>query len=149
VDREDKVDKEEISTEQPKTCWSIAPDWFQQNNRSISALIQDCLCPKCAKQLSAEGKENPPDVLLSTIRDCCSHAPDFITDQLPILESIFRLFLANGNQPLELEGLGKQLSELRDGDIYRTSPEILLRLLKNDRYYGMQEATEQLHQANA
>ena len=143
------MDKEKISTEQPKTLWSIAPDWFQQNNRSISALIQDYLCPKCAKQLSAEGKENPPDALLSTIRDCCSQAPDFITDRLPILESVFRLFLANGNQPLELEELGNQLSELRGGDIYRTSPEILLRLLKNDRYYGLREATEQLHQANA
>ena len=137
----DKVDKEEISTEQPKTYWSIAPDWFQQNNRSISTLIQDYLCPKCAKQLSVEGKENPPDALLSTIRDCCSHVPDFITDRLPILESVFRLFLANGNQPLELEELGNQLSELRGGDIYRTSPEILVRILKNDRYYGLRETT--------
>ena len=143
------MDKEEISTKQPKTCWSIAPDWFQQNNRAISALIQDYLCPKCAKRLSAEGKGNPPDALLATIRDCCSQAPDFITDRLPILESVFRLFLANGNQPLKLEELGNQLSELRGGDIYRTSPEILFRLLKNDRYYGLREATEQLHQANA
>lgn len=135
------MDKEEISTEQPKTYWSIAPDWFRQNNRSISILIQDYLCPKCAKQLSAEGKENPQDAL-ATIRDCCSHVPDFITDRLPILESVFRLFLANGNQPLELEELGNQLSELRDGDIYRTSPEILSRLLRNDRYYGLQEATK-------
>ena len=136
------MDKEEINTEQPNTYWAIALDWFQQNDRSISALIQDYLCPKCAKQLSAEGKENPPDALLATIRDCCSHVPDFITDRLPILESVFRLFLANGNQPLELEELGNQLSELRGGDIYRASPEILLRLLKNDRYYGLQEATE-------
>ncbi len=134
------MDKEEISTEQPKIRWAIALDWFQQNNRSISALIQNSLCLKCAKQLSAEGKESSPDVLMSTIQDCCSHTPDFINDRLPILESIFRLFLANGNQPLDLEEMGKQLSELRSGDSYRTSPEILSRLLKNDRFYGLQEA---------
>ena len=134
--------KKEISTDQPMTRWFIGLDWFQQNNRSFSALVSSYLCPKCAKQLSAEGKENPPDALLATIRDCCSHVPDFITDRLPILESVFRLFLANGNQPLELEELGNQLSELRGGDISRASPEILLRLLKNDRYYGLQEATE-------
>ena len=76
---------------------------------------------------------------MSAIKECCSQAPDFITERLPILESVFRLFLANGNLPLALEELGKQLSELRGGDPYRTSPETLTRLLKSDRYYGLQE----------
>jgi hypothetical protein len=134
--------KEEVSTELPKTRWAIDLDWFQQNNRSISALIRDYLCPKCAKQLSAEGKENSPDIIMSTIQDCCSHTPYFINDRLPIIESAFRLFLANGNQPLDMEELGNRLSELRGGDPYRTSPEALSRLLKNDRYYGLREVRE-------
>ena len=79
---------------------------------------------------------------MSTIHNCCSHNPDFINDRLPILEGAFRLFLANGNQPLDLEELGNQLSERRGGDPYRTSPETLNRILKNDRYYGLQEAKE-------
>ncbi len=133
------MEQEETTTEQPKTYWIIALDWFQQYNRSISALIQNYLCPKCAQQLSHEGKENSPDALMSAIKDCCSHAPEFINDRLPISESIFRLFLANGNRPLDLEELGEQLSALRGGDPYRTSPETLSRLLKNDRYYGLQE----------
>lgn len=131
--------KEEINTEQLKTRWAIAMEWFQQNDRSISALIQNYLCAKCVKKLNAKGKESSPDVLIATVRGCCSHAPDFIHDRLPIMESVFRVFLANGNQPLDLEELGKQLSELRGGDSYRTSPEILFRLLKHDRYYGLQE----------
>ena len=136
------MDKDEISTEEPKTYWSIALAWFPQNNRSISALIRNYLCPKCAKQLSAEVKEQPPDVLMATVKDCCSHTPDFINGRLPILESVFRLFLVNGNQPFDLEELGNRLNELRGGDPYRTSPEILSRLLKNDRYYGFREAKE-------
>jgi hypothetical protein len=134
------VDNNEVSTEQEETRWAISLDWFEQNNRSISPLIQDCLCPKCAKKLNAEGKENSPDALMSTIKACCSHTPGFINDHLPILDSVFRLFLANGNQPLALDELGKQLSELRSDDYYRTSPEILLRLLENDHFYGLQEA---------
>lgn len=136
------MNKKTTIVEQPKTQWAIALDWFEQNNRSISALIQDYLCPKCAKKLSAKGKESSPDALISAIKDCCSHTPEFINDRLPILESIFRLFIANGNQPLDLEELGKQICELRGGDSYRTSPESLSRLLKNDRYYGLQEITE-------
>jgi hypothetical protein len=65
--------------------------------------------------------------LLSNIKDCCSKTPDFITGDLPVLESVFRLFLANGNQPLGLEELQKQLGERRGGDIYRTPVEILPR----------------------
>jgi hypothetical protein len=105
-------------------------------------LVQGYLCAECRKKLTAEGKEVPAEELLSRIRDCCSHTPGFITERLPILESIFRLLLALGNQPLSLEELGRQLSEWRSGDTYRTSPEILSRLLKNEQYYGLREAPD-------
>ena len=136
------MDKEEVSAEQPKTRWAIALDWFQQNNRSISVLIENYLCPKCAKKWSAEGKKDSPKILMSTINKCCSNTPAFINERSPVLDSVFRLFLGNGNQPLELEELGNQLSQLRGGDPYRTSPETLSRLLKSDRYYGLQEFSE-------
>jgi len=133
------VEGEDISTDQPKPRWFIDLDWYQQNNHSFTILAQDCLCAKCNKQLSAEEKETSAAELLSTIKECCGNDPGFITGQLPILESVFRLFLANGNQPLDLEELGKQLSERRGGDTYRTSPEILSRLLKNEQYYGLRQ----------
>ena len=131
------MDGEDISTDQPKPRWFIDLDWYQRNNRSILVLAQGYLCANCRKQLDAEGKEVTEAELLSTIKDCCSHAPGFITGRLPILESIFRFFLANGNQPLTLEELGEQLSEWRSGDTYRTLEEILSRLLENDQYYGL------------
>lgn len=131
------VDKEKSSTQPPETRWSIDLDWYQQNNRSFSALSQGCLCPKCKQRLSVEGKEVSVDSLLTTIKDCCSHVPGYITDQLPILESVFRLFLANGNQPLYIEELSRQLTEWRNDDAYRTSMEMLPRLIDNEQYYGL------------
>jgi len=122
-------------TDQIRPRWFIDLDWYKQNNRSFCALAQGCLCPKCCERLK-EG-EIPAAELLTATRDCCSKTPDFITDRLPILESIFRLFLANGNQPLDLEELGKQLSEWR-GRV--TSPEIFSRLLENDQYYGLRQS---------
>jgi len=127
----------EIITDQPEPRWFIDLDWYQQNNRSFWALAQNCLCPKCREQLKA-GEVSAVD-LLSTIRDCCSKTPDFINGRSSILESIFRLFLANGNQPLEVEELGKQLNEWRGGDTYRTSAEILSRLLSTDQHYGLRQ----------
>ena len=99
------------------------------------------MCPKCRERLKAgEGKISAAD-LLSAISDCCSKTPGFITPRLPILESIFRLFLANGNQPLDLEKLGRQLSEWRGGDTHCTSTEMLSRLLSADQYYGLKQIT--------
>ena len=138
----DRGHKEEETDELPKTRWAIDLAWFQQNDRSISVLIKGYLCPNCAKKFSTGEKEHTPKALMSAIKSCCSRAPDFINERLPILEGIFRLFLSKGNQPLDLEELGNHLSQLRGGDPYRSSPDTLSRLLKSDRYYGFQEIKE-------
>ncbi len=127
-----------ISTDQASPRWYIDLDWYQRNNRSFFALVGS-LCPKCREQLRASEREISADDLLSTIKDCCSQTPGFITYKIPILESLFRLFLANNNQPLDLEELGEQLNERRGEDAYRTSTEVLSRLLRNDQYYGLRQ----------
>ena len=129
--------KEDIGAEQPETHWRIDLDWFELNSRSFFTLALGCLCPNCRKQLK-EG-EISEESLLETISSCCCNVPDFITLDLPILESIFRVFLANGNQSFNLEELGQQLNERRGVDAYRTSAEVLSRLLKADEYYGIRE----------
>ena len=131
------MDKESITTDQVRPRWFIDLDWYQQNNCSFFGLAQGCLCPKCHEQLKV-GEVSAAD-LLATIKDCCSKTPGFISGNLPILESIFRLFLASGNQPLDVEELGRQLSEWRGGDTCRTSAEILSHLLESDQYYGLKQ----------
>ncbi len=130
---------DDTNTEQIKTSWFIDLDWYQKNSRSFSILAQRCLCSKCRKGLGAEEVEFPADELIRNIKDCCSHEPDYITSGLPVLESVFRLFLANGNQPLDLEELGEQLTERRREGFYRTSVEVLSRLLMSDQYYGLRQ----------
>jgi hypothetical protein len=124
---------------QTDACWFIDFDWLEQNNRSFFALAQGCLCPKCCERLEKSKKQFSAFDLLANIKDCCSQAPEFFTDRLPILESVFRLFLANGNQPLGLEELGKQLAERRGGASQSLSPEVLAHLLADERYYGLRQ----------
>ena len=132
-------DTEEISVEQEEPRWAIDPGWFEANNRSLLALVRTSLCSKCRKRLDSGGKWGPLDDLMTAVKECCSNEPDYITGELPIMESVFRLFLANGNQALDLIELGRQLSERRGVDTYRTSVEILSRLLKYDKYYGIRQ----------
>ena len=127
---------ENVTAEQVSPGWFIDLGWYQQSNRSFFALAWSCLCPKCGEKLPEAASAAD---LVATIKGCCSRDPGIITRELPILESIFRLFLANGNQPLDLEELGRQLGEWR-GDTYRTSAEILPRLLRSDQHYGLRQA---------
>ena len=136
------MDIEETGLEQVESRWFIDLEWFQSSNRSFSALAQHCLCIRCRERLRIDEEEVPADEILAAIKDCCSKEPDFITAGLPVSESIFRIFLANGNQPLGLEELGKQLIEWRAGNPYHTSVEVLSRLLESDRYYGLKRVAD-------
>ena len=131
------MDSEDRNIDLIRSRWFIDLDWYQLNNRSFSVLAREYLCSKCRRQLKVEEGEISAADLLTAIGGCCSKKQRFITGELPIMGSIFRLFLANGNQPLDLEEMGQQLSEQRGGDTYRTSVEILSRLLQSDRYYGL------------
>jgi hypothetical protein len=130
----------EKSKSPSETRWAIALDWFGMNQRSAAALVKDHLCPGCSKRLY-DKKEPSLKVLLETVHHCCSKAPEFISDKMPITESAFRLFLSNGNRPLTLKELSSELGKVRFVDVYRTSPELLSRILKNDSFYGIQEIT--------
>ena len=128
-----------MAGDQTAAHWFIDLDWLEQNNRSFLALAQGCLCPKCLGRLEKGKKQFSPADLLTNIKGCCSKTPEFFVDRPPILESIFRIFLANGNQPLGLEELSKRLAE-RQGDApQRTSTEVLSRLLGNERNYGLRK----------
>jgi len=129
------VAKESLNTEPGTPHWFVDLDWYRQNARSFTALAQGCLCPRCRQRLE-KGKLSEAE-LVANIRDCCSQLPDFITGELTILASVFRLFLAGGNEPLDLAELSRRLGERLGEESYRASVEVLSRLLEDERYYGI------------
>jgi hypothetical protein len=133
-----EISEKKSETQVSESRWAIATDWFPLNQRSAWVIIKDYLCPACAKRLNLK-KEPPLNNLLTSIESCCSQSPDFINEKMPLLESAFRLLLRNGNRPMTLQQLSIELGQIRLGDIYRTAPETLRRILKNDRFYGLQE----------
>lgn len=128
-----------MTSDKSNQRWFIDLDWLEEHNRSFLALAQGNLCSKCTKKRKGNEPMSPAE-LISRIEACCGKASDFISEELPILESIFRLFLANGNKPLSPEELSKQLAKRLGGDSRRTSVEILSRLLRDEHYYGIRQA---------
>ena len=73
------------------------------------------------------GEVNQVDALWHSIRTCCSLKKDYITPNTPVVDAVFRTFLANGNKPLSME----ELYELLD----RRPPSMLLRIFVGGSVY--------------
>jgi hypothetical protein len=128
-----------MSDGQGRMRWFIDADWLERHDRSLLGMAQGCLCADCvAKQKKAK---KPPTAsgVIATITSCCAHKPDFIPNRMPLMESIFHIFLANGNEPLDLGEIGSQLAGWR-GNNFCISESTLFKLLTTDRYYGIRPA---------
>lgn len=145
--------------EEQKPRYYIDEKWFTVHNKSFRAVAQTRMCPSCRKKLGTEVQERVPTVdgrgrvvyemrsvpfasnPLSEIRKHCSKENGYLTAETPLLEALFRVFLANGNQPIDLDTIGEQLTA------YTTSSErpraynseLLAKMLFSNNSYGLTE----------
>jgi hypothetical protein len=122
-----------------QTCFHIDFNWWRQNDRSWRVYLRNYLCPEHQQIFSGiDANEEvdwvDPDTaevqrvdgLQHILITHCARQPAFITQQTTLVDSVFRLFLANGNTPLTPEELAEQLG--RD-------PRIILKTLSGARVY--------------
>ena len=60
------------------------------------------------------------DALWQALKSCCSRRPDYINEATPLVTAIFRLFLANDNQPMTPAEMAGKLGYPRPETILRT-----------------------------
>lgn len=116
--------------------YRIDQDWYQRNGRSLSVLVRSRLCPSCQQQLASKSSL---DDLSTLLRDCCSKKEDFLSLPLPLKERCFRLFLANGNQPLTLQQIGEKLGQPEELGSSAVPTEVLQRIIEADEFYGLRQ----------
>ena len=117
----------------------IDMNWYREQGRSFALLATSRLCPSSQKKKIPKSET----ALLNTIKQCCSKWEGFVTPSMPLVEMIFRLFLANGNMPLALEQIQEKLQQrLSDSTEPRDlSIPKLKRIIDEDRYYGLRPTT--------
>ncbi len=149
-----------MEPEQPQIRYFVYLDWYEENQRSFFAMAQSRMCLSCCKKVGGEEelsvstfdeakgtvifktvKQRYGDDPMATIVDCCSHKTEFITPVLPLAETIFRLFLAGGNQPMTVEAVCQWLHESLPGDTRDISVPAINRLLAKDQAYGFRAAS--------
>ena len=119
----------------------IDMNWWTEQGRDIRVFMRDMLCPGCQSDIEGgveeteeidavnerTGEVTRVDWLWHSILSCCSLKPDYISPTTPIIDAVFRTFLANGNRPLSVV----ELYELLD----RRPPATLLRVLTGGPVY--------------
>ena len=103
------------------TPFHIDFDWWKERDSNWRIFLIGILCEKHQGLFSDKDDSfvidavdpetaeiHPVDGVLHTLMNHCAKKDDFIPDNLPMIGRIFRIFLANGNEPLTPQ----QLSEL-------------------------------------
>lgn len=139
--------------------YRIDPSWFEENDLSFEDVVRARMCDSCRAKIGTEVEERVPvfdkttgrprfEVQrtiygrdpLKVIREHCGRTKSYINRDMPTLEAIFRIYLANGNEPMRLEDVREQLAEWCPGGgcQWLLLPlEVVDRLVQNDTYYGL------------
>ena len=122
-----------------RTPFKIDFDWWVQNDRDWHVYMRSLLCPEhqlsfsevqedtlidWIDPLTAEVKE--VDGIQNALMSHCALQPDFVNPQTAMVEAVFRVLLANGNQPMSPADLSQKLNR---------PAEIILRTLTGPRIY--------------
>src|SRR5512133_950404 len=149
----------EVEAIEEEVRYFVDPQWYEDRGLSFNNVVQGRLCSACMAKLGTTEVKRYPTVdpktkrvtfemrevpyaanPLQVIREDCSRSRDYITSETPLLEAIFRVFLANGNQPMPLSTVREHLlTYLPDVAALRSDfPETMLkRLIEGDSRYGM------------
>ena len=144
------------------TPYFVDTTWFEENGFSFEDFVQSRMCESCQGRLDEEVEERHTLLDKKTgrasfeirrgkfgadpirvIQDCCSKKRHYITPDMPTLEAVFRVFLANGNAPLTLGVVREQLSGWCPGGGCQwllLPVDQLERLVQHDRFYGIRPA---------
>jgi hypothetical protein len=130
-----------------QTRYHIDFDWWRANDRDWRVYLRSYLCPEHQEAFAdlntdeqvdwvdAETAEvQRVDGLQHVLITHCARQESFITQQTTLVDSVFRLFLANGNVPLTPVELAEQLGR---------QPMVILKTLSGLRVYkGLRPCVE-------
>jgi hypothetical protein len=124
-----------------QTKFHIDFDWWERESHTFRGYLISHLCPEHQATFSADapvelldrvdtetGEVLQIDSLQYTLGAHCSKQPEFLTPHLPLVDAVFRVFVANGNQALTPEELAEKIQRPNQA-------QTILRTLAGQRVY--------------
>ena len=120
------------------TLFHIDYEWWDNEGRDLRVYLQSHLCSR-----HREVFDSHEDQLIDWVDDVtaevtrvngvehalrvhCSQQEDYISDRTSLVDAVFRVFLANGNQPLATPEIARLIER---------PPDVILRTLSSTRVY--------------
>jgi hypothetical protein len=130
-----------------ETPFHISHDWWEQTGRDFRVELRAHLCAEhrsvYEEHFDTEvidwvdertGEVTPVDGLQHIIREHCSQQSEYLSDDVPLIDAVFRVLIANGNKPLMCSELAERSGK---------SAKRILRTLSGSRIYkGLRPAAE-------
>ncbi len=138
--------------------YAIDIDWLEGKGRSFTSMVIGRLGPnyqpppeapkkpetkadkkpaskQLAKKTTKPSKGDPWDLLVNK----ASKEDGYITLETPLLEAVFRVLLANRNQPMSLTHVMEALAKwgIGPGNARNVNKELLQLLVSKDQFYGI------------
>jgi hypothetical protein len=141
-DTENRPEVKRMSLAKPSlgTCFHIDFSWWSKNDRDWHVFLRNYLCAEHRKVFAGFEETDQVDWVDPLTAEVtrvdgiqhvlimhCARQADFITPQTALVDAVFRLFLANGNQPLTVDQLAEMLGRpgqtilrtLTGGQVYK------------------------------
>ena len=131
-----------------ETPFQVSLDWWEQSGRDFRVELRGHLCQEhrsvYEEHFDTEiidwvdkktGEVSKVDGLQHIIQEHCSTQAEYLSEDIPLIDAVFRALVANGNRPLS----SRELSEITGRPANR-----ILRTLSGQRIYkGLRTATEE------
>jgi hypothetical protein len=124
-----------------KTKYHIDFSWWEREEREFRVYLTSHLCAEHQAAFADMEATDVVDVIdpetaeiraedgvQHVLRTHCSQQPDFITPHTSLVDAVFRVFIANGNQPLSPEELADRIGRTGQANT-------ILRTLSGARVY--------------
>jgi len=105
-----------------ETPFHVDFDWWQQNDRDWRVYLRSLMCEEHQTAFAEWGDDtmldwvdpetaevNVVDGFQHALMSHCALAPSFLTERTALVEAVFRLFLINGNKPMNSNQLSEKL----------------------------------------
>ena len=144
------IDRQETETarrERRPARYAVSEDAADELRRSLAVVAFKRQCWVCRQGfdgeefsvITAEWRD-----FMENIADHCSGEADFLLPDTPMMEAVFRVLLARGNEPATAEEISDELSLKWAMTQFQrdTSPLVITRLLDGARHYYCIAAVE-------
>ena len=106
------------------TKFRVDFDWWKMQHRNWRNSLVSFMCPKHQELFAHAGDAQEMDLvdpetgevsrgdgLIQTLVEHCARQEDFITSNTPLVDSVFKVFLVNHNQPLDSVELADRIGK--------------------------------------